>query len=201
MKRVIAALNMPRRIHDFIYQAEFIGSCLAGDPVYAAATPPLAVFETDLALLRQAAQHVYTRALGSAEARQAALVTVQNDLHALCTFVQHLADASPGAAPAIIANAGMYLKNATGPVKSRFVVKEGKVSGTARLIARAEARKASYDWQVSQDGETWVSLASTTQSHQEVTGLVPGREYFFRYRPLTRGGTGDWSQSVSLLVA
>jgi hypothetical protein len=200
MKRVIAALNMPRRIHDFIYQAEFIANCLASDPVYADSTPPLAVFEADVAALRQAAQNVYTRALGSVEARQAALVTVQMDLNALCKFVQHLAEASPDAGLAIIANAGMSVKNATGPLKSGFVVKPGRVSGTARMIARAEGAKASYDWAYSPDGETWLSLESTVEARQDVTGLIPGKVYFFRYRSLTRAGTGDWSDVVSLLA-
>ena len=200
MKRLIAALNMPRRIHDFIYQAEFIGNCLASDPVYAACTPPLAVFEGHLALLREATQTVYTRALGSVAARRAALLRVQMDLDALRTFVQHLAQASPDAGPAIIANAGLSFKNATGPVKGGFVVKQGKVSGTARMIARAEQTRASYDWQYSPDRETWLSLESTVQANQQVYGLVPGKVYFFRYRSLTKAGVGDWSQVVSLRV-
>jgi hypothetical protein len=200
MKRVIAALNMPRRIHDYIYQAEFIANCVASDPMYAAASPPLSVVEAHLATLRQAAQNVYTRALGSVEARQAALVTVQRDLDALRAFVQALAEQSPDGGAAIIANAGMSVKNATGPVKSGFVVKQGSVSGTARMIARAEGTRASYEWQYSQDGETWLSLESTVQASQDVTGLVPGTIYFFRYRSLTKDGTGDWSQVVSLMA-
>jgi hypothetical protein len=200
MKRLVVAVNMPRRIHDFIHQAEFIASCLANDPIYAGATPPLATFEAHVAALHQAAQNVYTRALGSVEARRAALVTVQTDLQALCTFVQQLAGASPDTGPAIIENAGMSLKNATGPVKSGFVVKQGKVSGTARLIARAETTRASYEWQYSLDGELWVSLESTMQASQDVPALVPGKMYFFRYRSLTKAGTGDWSQVVSLRV-
>ena len=200
MKRVIAALNMPRRIHDFIFQAEFIANCLANDPIYAESTPPLATFEAHVALLHQAAQNVYTRALGSVEARTAALVTVQTDLHALCAFVQRLAEASPDAGPAIVENAGMSVKNATGPVKSGFVVKQGKVSGTARMIARAEGTRASYEWQYSEDGETWISLEPTVRASQDVAGLVPGKVYFFRYQSLTRAGTGDWSQVVSLRV-
>ena len=147
MKRLIVASKMPRRIHDFIHQAEFIASCLAGDPTYAGSTLPLAVFEAHVAALHEAAQNVYTRALGSVEARCAALATVQVDLHILRAFVQRLAEESPDAGPAIIANAGMSVKNATGPVKSGFVVKQGKVSGTARMIARAERTKAGTgDW-------------------------------------------------------
>jgi hypothetical protein len=200
MKRVIAALNMPRRIHDYISQAEFIGSRLASDPLYAGSSPPLAVFEAHLAALQKAALNVHTRALGSVEARNAAFAAVDADLQALRLFVEHLAAASPDG-PMIIANAGMSVKNATGPVKSGFVVKLGTVSGKARMIARAERIKASYDWQYSRDGEAWISLESTVESQQDVEGLVPGAVYFFRYRTLTRAGTSDWSQVVSVMAA
>lgn len=200
MKRILAALNMSRRVHDFVYQAQFIADCLAGDPIYADSTPPLEVFEAHLRALQDATHHVSTRALGSVAARQAAAVTVMSDLLSLRQFVQRLADESLASGPAIITNAGMYVKNATGPVKGGFVVKQGRVSGMARMIALAERTKASYDWQYSLDGVTWISVASTVWAHQDVTGLVPARVYFFRYRSLTRAGVGDWSQVVSLMV-
>ena len=85
-------------------------------------------------------------------------------------------------------------------MKSGFIVKQGNVSGTARRIARAEGTRASYEWQYALDGETWLSLESTTQASQDVPGLVPGKVYFFRCRSLTRPGTSDGSQVVSLRV-
>ena len=33
-----------------------------------------------------------------------------------------------------------------------------------------------------------------------VTGLAPGATVQFRYRPVTKAGEGDWSQTVVLLV-
>jgi hypothetical protein len=155
MRGVIAALNMARRIHDFIYQA--------------------------------GAHRELPRERPRGRGRHA-------------SSVQHLAGASLDTGPAIIANAGLSFKNATGPVKSGFVVKHGKVSGTARLIARAEGTRASYDWQYSPNRGTWLSLKSTVQANQQAYGLVPGRVYFFRCRSLTKAGTGDWSELVSLLM-
>ena len=86
------------------------------------------------------------------------------------------------------------------PLKAGFVVNEGQVSGPARLIACAEGTRASYEWQYSEDGETWPPLASTMQALENVSALVPGTVYVFRYRPLTEAGTGDRSQVVSLRV-
>ena len=100
----------------------------------------------------------------------------------------------------IITNAGLSFEDATGPVKGGFVVKQGTVSGTARRIARAERTRASYDSQHSPDRETSLSLESTAQASPHAYGLVPGKVYFCRYRSLTKAGTGDWSQVVSLLM-
>jgi hypothetical protein len=75
-------------------------------------------------------------------------------------------------------------------MKSGFVVKQGKVSGTAGMIARAEGAKASYEWRCSLDGERWKDLPSTVQIHQDVAGLVA-------YRTLTKAGTGDWPGRVA----
>jgi hypothetical protein len=200
MKRVIVALKMSRRLHPYIYQARSIVERLAADPIYAGALPPLDVVEAHLDTLEEAAVAALTRERGLAPACRAALAVVRSDMNALGTFVQHLAAFHPEGGPAIVANAGMNVKNATGPLKGGFMVKQGRVSGSARMIAKAERTRASYEFQYSLDEKTWVSAETTVKAHQDVTGLVPGRVYFFRYRSVTKAGVGDWSQVVSLLV-
>jgi hypothetical protein len=201
MKRVIVALKMSRRIHPYIYQARLIVERLAADPIYAGALPPLDVVEAHLDALEEAAVAALTKGRGLVQARGAALAVVRSDMNALATFVQHLAAFDPDGGIAIVANAGMNVKNATGPLKGGFTVKQGRVSGGARMIAKAERTRASYEWQYSLDGKTWVSVETTVKAHQDVTELVPGRVSFFRYRSVTKAGVGDWSQVVSLLVA
>jgi hypothetical protein len=68
------------------------------------------------------------------------------------------------------------------------------------MIAKAERTRASYEFQYSLDEKSWVSAEMTVKAHQDVTGLVAGRLYFFRYRSVTKAGVGDWSQVVSLLL-
>jgi hypothetical protein len=74
------------------------------------------------------------------------------------------------------------------------------VSGTADLIVKAVAHRASYDWQYSVDQKTWVSAPSTLQSKTSIPGLTPATSYFFRSRGMTKAGVGNWSQVVSLLM-
>jgi hypothetical protein len=70
-----------------------------------------------------------------------------------------------------------------------------------RLVAKAAAVRAPYEWEWSADGEkTWTQLPSTLQAKTTVTGLTPATTYQFRYRATTKVGEGDWTQVTSLLV-
>jgi hypothetical protein len=78
---------------------------------------------------------------------------------------------------------------------------QGTVSGSAKLVAASAGRRASYEWQYSTDGgKTWVMAPSTLQAKTTVTGLTPGATVDFRYRPVTKTGEGNWSQTVQLIV-
>jgi hypothetical protein len=79
-------------------------------------------------------------------------------------------------------------------------VKQGSVSGTVNLAAKAPAHRASYAWQYSTDQKTWTSVPQTLQAKTGVSGLTAGTTYYFRVQVLTMTGGGDWSQIVSLLV-
>jgi hypothetical protein len=77
----------------------------------------------------------------------------------------------------------------------------GRVSGSVRLVVKAVAKVASYQWQLSKDaGKTWLDLPKTLQAKTTVTQLTPGMTYGFRFRALTRRGVGDWCEPVSYMV-
>jgi beta-xylosidase len=82
-----------------------------------------------------------------------------------------------------------------------LTVKQGSVSGTVTLSAKAAAKKAAYNWQYSTDQKTWTSLPQTLKAKTGVSGLTAGTTYYFRSQALTpKGGDGDWGQVISLLV-
>jgi hypothetical protein len=83
-----------------------------------------------------------------------ALAVVRSDMNALGGLVQRLAAAYADGGRAIVANVGVYGKNATGPRMGGFVVKQARVSGGARMIAKAERTRASCEWPCSLDEET-----------------------------------------------
>jgi hypothetical protein len=79
-------------------------------------------------------------------------------------------------------------------------IKQGRISGSVLPVARAVARKASYDWQYSADEETWTSAKTTFQAKTTLVGLAAGTRYFSRFRPRTPEGLKDWSRVLSLIV-
>jgi hypothetical protein len=200
MKRVIAVLDEPRRIHDYVAYAQLVAASVAADPVFASPSPPIAVVLADVAALGEATVTALARTAGTRAARQALAVRVHSDLMALRCYVQGIADAHPGEQACIIARAGMSVKNARGPSKPPFEAKQLPVSGSVHLFARAEKRRASYDWQYSKGEDAWLSGPRTVRADATLDGLVRGAVYFFRYRTVTKEGVSDWSQSVSLLV-
>jgi hypothetical protein len=84
--------------------------------------------------------------------------------------------------------------------KPALSVKQGSVSGTVTLVAKAAATKAAYNWQYSTDQKTWTSLPETIQSKAGITGLTAGTLYYFRVQSVTKDGLGNWSQIVSLMA-
>ena len=80
-------------------------------------------------------------------------------------------------------------------------MKSGKVSGSARLVVKAAAARAAYDWELSVDGgETWTVVPTTLQARTVVTGLKVATSVMFRFRAVVKGGAADWSQPLSLVV-
>jgi hypothetical protein len=106
MKRTIAALNLPRRIPDFITYARFVATSLGSDPIFADPRPSLASFEADVAALEAAEVAARLGGAGTREARDAKYAAVHQALHTLKVYVQSVADANAPDTETIIQKAG-----------------------------------------------------------------------------------------------
>jgi hypothetical protein len=162
--------------------------------------PPLATIEADIAGLNTSESAVLSRVKGAAQERNVKLATVKADLDHLMAYVQATADASPASAESIIEAAGMSTRKLVTHPKNDIKVEQGSVSGTAALIAKAVATRASYEWQYSTDQKTWTNAPTTLQAKTDIVGLTAGTAYFFRVRGVTKAGEQNWSQVVSLLM-
>lgn len=193
-------LKLPRTTKGVLFFAQAVHAAMKGNPAFPAPQPPLSVLETDILALEEAEVACLSRLKGTTAVRDAKLGAVCRDLEQLASYVQAAARANPPQALALIESAGMTAKRPGMRSKPELAVKRGLVSGSVRLVARAVAKQASYGWEYSSDGVSWLDLEPTLQAETTVSGLVPGRRYAFRVRPLYRGGRGDPSQTVWELV-
>lgn len=201
MARAIAVLKLSPKVKNVISFAQSVATAMTDNASFPAPNPTLAMFEADVAALATAEAAVLARTKGAAELRTVKLETVRGDLEKLKTYVQGVADAAnPANAEAIIQSAGMDVRKITLHNKAEISAKQGSVSGSVNLAAKAPAKRAAYAWQSSTDLKTWTSMPQTLQAKTGVSGLTVGTTYYFRVQVLTMTGESDWSQVVSLVV-
>jgi len=200
MQRAIVALKIRRRNNDRIHYARSVATAITGNPHFPSPTPAIAEFEARIDDADEAQARVLIGPIGSAAQRNAKLAAVQGDLERLRNYVQTVADASSTEARAIIASAGMSVKRPGLHDKQPLAVKQGLVSGSVVVVAKAAGDRATYEWQYSQVGEPWIDMEPTRQAKKTIDGLVPGRSYQFRVRSVTQAGRSDFGQAVSFLV-
>jgi hypothetical protein len=200
--RAIAVLKMSPKAKTLITFAQSVATAMTGNAIFPSPTPTLATFQADIEALVTAETAALARAKGAADTRNAKLAVVKADLESLKNYVQNVVDASnPANAESIIGSAAMAIRKVTVHDKPALAVKQGSVSGTVTLSAKAAAKKAAYNWQYSTDQKTWTSLPQTLKAKTGVSGLTPATTYYFRSQAQTpKGGEGDWGQTISLLV-
>jgi hypothetical protein len=197
----VAALMLPRRIQQLIAYARAIVAAMTGNAAFPTPAPTLAAVTAAIDALANAETTALTRAKGAAAVRNEKLTALVALLKQLVRYVQNVADVSAENGTSIIESAGMSVKKAAVRKPRVFGAATGPVSGSAKLVAPSSGSRASYEWQSSVDGgKTWVTAPATMQASTVVEGLTPGANVLFRYRPVTKSGEGDWSQSVALII-
>jgi hypothetical protein len=202
VSRTLAVLKLPEyEVPLLVTAARAIVRAMTGNPRFPSPDPQLATVEAAIEALAAAETAAHTRMQGTVavrdQKRQALVVLLQQ----LRDYVQATADADVEHAVSIIESAGMAVKKPRMLPARVFSAKPGPVSGSVKLLAPQAGNRAGYEWAYSTDGKrTWVSLPFTVQASTTVSGLQPGTTVPFRYRAVTKDGTGDWSEPVSIIV-
>jgi hypothetical protein len=205
-KRPLAVflISKLQKIGSFIVKVQNILQEITDHPlIFVTPSPTVASVTTHLNELLTAEGLAQTRAAGTAAARNLAYDVVLDDIYALQRYVQNLADTAGSTAESIsiIEASGFSLKVNGVHVKPALAVKNGDVSGSVKLVAKAAAKRVSYNWQQSLSvSAPWTELPTTLQAKTMVSGLTPGAKVFLRVRPVFKDGPGNWSQSVSIIV-
>ena len=138
---------------------------------------------------------------GGCPVREECLDVVRSLVGELASYVQAQADADVDQAPVIIESSGFSIRAASTRRKLGFVVKQGRVSGTAIVEVLAVAKRASYEHRWSADGgKTWNPAGMTLQTKMTIRGLPVGVSVLFTCRPCTKSGEGDWMEPYPFLV-
>jgi hypothetical protein len=199
--RAIAVLALlSGRVEDFITYVRSVVQKMTGNANFPSPNPTLAAVTTAVDALDAAQVKARGRIPGAAAARDAQFQVVRTLLEYLKRYVQQVADANPALARNIILGAGFGVKKDPPPRLFGFRAEPGDTSGSVQLVAPAAGPASSYHWGMSTDGKSFTMLPSTVQASTMVYNLTPGTTYWFRYRPVTRKGEGDWSQIFSLIV-
>lgn len=202
IKKVVAVLDFPRDIDDFITYANTIHNSMRNNSLFAGLAAKLAALLGNIGTLQSDETATKTKPpTKTVEERNASLVIVQNNLRGLRNDVQTLADADIPNAETIITTAGMKVKKQGGINKQNFTAKNGEVSGTIDLAAKGVKERSAHDWAKSVDNEvTWISLTPTLAAHTTDTGLTKGDFIVYRHRTILKDGPTDWSDPIEVVV-
>jgi len=199
--RSLVSLKLPTSVPALIAYAQQIVKAMTGNAAFSTPVPALTAVTTATEDLQAAQTVARTRVQGAVITRNEKKTALVVLLEQLKDYVQTTADANIENAASIIASSGMGVRKAVLRGPRVFSARPGPVTGTARLLAGPAGHRASYEWQYSTDGgKTWVSASVTLQAKTTIVGLTPGASVQFRYRPVTKTGEGDWSQTLVLIV-
>jgi hypothetical protein len=200
--RATVSLALPRKNADLILFATNVAQKMTGNASLPTPTPTVAAIVAATGDLQTAETTALSRAKGTATVRNGKRVILVALMQQLRGYVQGVADATPEDGAAIIESAGFAVRKIALHGKRQFAVKPAALLGSAVVTAPAAGNRASYAWEYSLDGgKTWVAAPITTQGKTTIAGLPSGTVVQFRYLSVTpKGGQGNWSQPLSLLV-
>jgi hypothetical protein len=199
-RRVIATLKLPTRVPELLAYAAQIVKAMTGNAYFPTPSPTVAALQAAVGDLTTAQTAAQARTKGAVALRNEKKATLVSLLEELRTYVQSLADANPESGASMIESAALALRKTPTRAPLGFHAKVGAVSGTVKLVAPAAARRASYEWEYSTDGKTWVAMPPTLQAKTSIPGLQAQTTVQFKYRAVTKTGADDWSQPISFAV-
>jgi hypothetical protein len=197
-----AALRCPRRDDNFDAHVQRVHDALLAEPRIVDPSPDMPWFQRHIDAYRSALAAAKGRVPGAVAERRAWRQTLVQDLHHLRDVVQAVAEtiASPADAAAFIVGCGFPVRRRTSYAKLPLRATHGDLPGTVLLVARAVAPVATYYWQYSLDGQTWVDAGDTLQANTLVTGLASACVHHFRFRARARTKEMGWCQPVTIVV-
>src|ERR1700677_5075567 len=115
MRKITVALNLPKGDNEMIFAAKHIADSMTGNAYFPTPPVPLATLKAHIAELEAAQVATLTGARGTATARDAKRIVVEEDLKVERVYVEGIANQHGEEGPAVVASAGMFIKEVAGP--------------------------------------------------------------------------------------
>lgn len=197
---LVVVLALPRSVPALVTHAYFILDAMGANvATFPSPVPAVSVVRGHVDELLLA--HAQARRFGveGTIARDGKRTIVVADLQQLRAIVQHLVSGDPEHAGSIATDAGMALRKPRSHQKPDLVVR-AILSGVVRVVVRAVKGARAYEWQLSTDGKTWVSLPATVQASTTIKDLKPATLYYVRFRAILVKGEQNWSEGYPAIT-
>jgi hypothetical protein len=191
------ALKLPKTPKQLLYYAKGVLAGLAAHPEIRVEPALVRQLTKEVAALEKREAAVLRRTAGRVAARNAQAEVVRSTLRHVASQVAALAFADPENARAFIVASGFFVRTIGRHAVLELEVKNGRVTGSVVLVAKSLGRNVMYCFQYSLDQKRWLDLPPRNLCKQGLSGLQPGLLYYFRFRPYTADGRGNFSQIVS----
>ena len=161
---------------------------------------------TDTTALDKAEAAAANRGKEEIKQRNVALNQFKKSLRAFLRALQGLCDAAPDPtqAEALAVGAGVSVKGSTTPRPKAEISGKALGNGEVHLYARLPATKNKrlfWEWQqMSADGKTWVTIATTNDADFLVQNLTPATLISFRCRFTRKNVPSLWTQALVVHV-
>ena len=129
--------------------------------------------------------------------------TLELAMYTLKSYVQSTSNSSPETAFAVAESSGMGVKTIT-PRKARvFSVKNMEQEGQVKVICPRDKGDITFEFAYTNTPSIEASFINTgflPKSSRIISALIVGAKYTFRYRIVTKDGTSDWSDVITIIV-
>jgi len=171
--------------------------------------PPLPVFSDQIAATDEAQVVAAKGGKGMAAARDVQLGLLWGMMMSELVYIQSIADTgNADASVSTLRAGGVEIAAFPQHDKAILAAAPGPAPGSVVLAANAGAllgdnrwRKHFFSWEYTTDGETFITMPSTSEANTTLTGLTPLTTVGFRVAVTTsKGVRGAWSQVIHILV-
>ena len=202
LEALSVTLLLPRKKKDRTLYARAVFTHLLNNKDFPNLSYPIAQFDKDVEELEKADAAAASHTKGAAKLRDAKAAKVMQVLWHYVDDVQRVIEVQPSRhdAAVIAEGAHMGLRSESKRTRAPVTATCADVSGCVVVDAKAVAYQAIYFWQYSEDQETWTSVPESFRTKVVISGLTPGKRYYFRFRAHGRKEKFDFSQVVSLIV-